>query len=118
MIRGSLVDIAISSSNGLCALHLHGRFDFGGRQEFTHAKQQALAGNERAIEVDLSGVEYIDSSALGMLLILREKALSAGKTVSLATAGGAVHDLIQIANFDKLFASRVLPQQLPGSFVA
>ena len=33
------------------------------------------------LEIDLAAVDYLDSSALGMLLMLREKAQAADKTV-------------------------------------
>jgi anti-anti-sigma factor len=55
------------------------------------------------IQVDLGGVDYLDSSALGMLLMLRDKAKGAGKEVSLANARGSVKQVIEIANFGKLF---------------
>ena len=49
-------------------------------------------------------VEYLDSSALGMLLLLRDKGKAMGKQVSLANCGGTVRDVLRVANFDKLFA--------------
>ena len=51
---------------------------------------------------DLGNVAYLDSSALGMLLMLRDKAKSSGKTVCLANARG-VRQVLDIANFGKLF---------------
>ena len=53
--------------------------------------------------VDLGNVAYLDSSALGMLLMLRDKAKSSGKTVCLANARGSVRQVLDIANFGKLF---------------
>jgi anti-anti-sigma factor len=48
-------------------------------------------------------VDYLDSSGLGMLLMLREKAQAANKTVSLRNCRGAVRQVLDIANFAKLF---------------
>jgi HptB-dependent secretion and biofilm anti anti-sigma factor len=53
--------------------------------------------------VDFGRVDYLDSSALGMLLLLREKAEAAGKKVSLANLSGTVKQVLEIANFGKLF---------------
>jgi anti-anti-sigma factor len=56
------------------------------------------------VDVDLGEVAYLDSSALGMLLMLRDKAKSAGREVRLVNARGSVRQVLEIANFGKLFA--------------
>jgi anti-anti-sigma factor len=48
-------------------------------------------------------VDYIDSSALGMLLMLREKANGARKKLALASPRGVVKQALDIAHFEKLF---------------
>ena len=49
-----------------------------------------------------AGVLFV-GIALGMLLMLRDKAKSSGKTVCLANARGSVRQVLDIANFGKLF---------------
>ena len=85
-------------------IQLQGRFDFNAHREFREAVDSALAGTAKEIQVDLGGVDYLDSSALGMLLMLRDKAKGAGREVSLAKCTGAVKQVLDIANFGKLFA--------------
>jgi anti-anti-sigma factor len=82
---------------------LEGRFDFNAYREFREAVDQALKEAGREIQVDLGAVDYLDSSALGMLLMLRDKAKGAAKEVALANARGSVKQVIDIANFGKLF---------------
>jgi anti-anti-sigma factor len=48
-------------------------------------------------------VDYLDSSALGMLLMLRDKAKGAAREVVLTKCTGAVKQVLDIANFGKLF---------------
>ena len=43
-------------------------------------------------------------AALGMLLMLRDKAKASGRAVTLANCRGAVKQVLDIANFGKLFA--------------
>ncbi|HNM23255.1 MAG TPA: STAS domain-containing protein, partial [Rhodocyclaceae bacterium] len=57
----------------------------------------------REVTVDFSGVDYLDSSALGMLLMLRDKVTGAGKDVVLGNVRGNVKQVLDIANFGKLF---------------
>lgn len=94
----------VISTEGRAVVRLKGRFDFNAHREFREAVDQALRESVPQVEVDLAGVDYLDSSALGMLLMLRDKARGAGKTVALANCRGAVKQVIEIANFGKLFA--------------
>ncbi len=94
---------SISNRDGNTVIMLNGRFDFNAHREFRETVDLAVKEAAGKIQVDLGGVDYLDSSALGMLLMLRDKAKGAGKEVLLANARGAVRQVIDIANFGKLF---------------
>lgn len=94
----------VVSADGRVVIRLLGRFDFNAHREFRDAIEEALNKDGREVSIDLSGVDYLDSSALGMLLMLRDKAKSANKTVILTGSQGAVKQVLDIANFNKLFA--------------
>lgn len=86
---------------------LSGRFDFNVHRDFRRASEEALEANGvRELVIDFSQVDYLDSSALGMLLLLREKADSQGKRVVLSGLHGMVKQVLDIANFGKLFELR------------
>ncbi len=91
------------NTDGRSVLQLQGRFDFNAHREFREAVESALAATAKEIHVDLRGVDYLDSSALGMLLMLRDKAKGGGREVSLTGCSGAVKQVLDIANFGKLF---------------
>jgi HptB-dependent secretion and biofilm anti anti-sigma factor len=56
-------------------LSLGGRFDFTVHREFRRGYENALRQpGITGLEVDLGGVDYIDSSVLDMLLLLKESA--------------------------------------------
>lgn len=93
----------LNNRDGKSVIVLNGRFDFNAHREFRDAVDQAVKESASGIQVDLGGVDYLDSSALGMLLMLRDKARGVGKEVSLASARGAVKQVLDIANFGKLF---------------
>ncbi len=95
----------VTSAGGRTTVKLQGRFDFNAHRDFREAIDQALGVSEATeLTVDLAEVDYLDSSALGMLLMLRDKARGAGKAVSIANARGTVKQVLDIANFGKLFA--------------
>ncbi|MES9964530.1 MAG: STAS domain-containing protein [Candidatus Sedimenticola sp. 20ELBAFRAG] len=90
-----------SSDNSEVTIHVSGRFDFSCHQDFLQAYTSFPKG-EKSYIVDLSETEYMDSSAMGMLLQLREHGdKEAG--VALSNANEGVREVLRIANFDKLF---------------
>ena len=94
---------SLSNRDGNTVILLQGRFDFNSHREFRDTVDQAMKESPSLIVVDLGGVDYLDSSALGMLLMLRDRAKGATKEVSLANARGSVKQVLEIANFGKLF---------------
>jgi anti-anti-sigma factor len=95
---------SVSVNKERVRIALTGRFDFNSHREFRSAyESQIKAGEVQAIEIDLGSVDYLDSAALGMLLLLRDQASSAHKTVILTNCRGVVQQILDIANFKKLF---------------
>ncbi|HEX6735045.1 MAG TPA: STAS domain-containing protein [Azonexus sp.] len=95
---------SISKDAGKAVVKLTGRFDFNTHREFRNAYEPLVGdADTRAVVVDFSGVDYLDSSALGMLLMLRDKLGGAGKEVALTGVRGNVKQVLDIANFGKLF---------------
>lgn len=96
--------VNVTHDKGQARLAMEGRFDFGCRLDFGAACDSALAAADvREMVIDLGRVAYLDSAALGMLLLLRDKAAAANKTVSLANGQGVVGEVLRVARFDRLF---------------
>ena len=83
-------------------IKISGRFDFSVHQDFRKATQLASSGVS-TIVVDMSEADYVDSSALGMLLVLRDKVDERKEAISIKNANPEVRKILDIANFDKLF---------------
>ena len=95
---------SILNESGKATIKLDGRFDFNTHREFRSAYEPLVVDpGVRAVVVDFSGVDYLDSSALGMLLMLRDKLGGANKEVALVGVRGNVKQVLDIANFAKLF---------------
>lgn len=97
----------VKQQDGKAVIRLDGRFDFNAHRTFREAYEPALGVPEiKEFEIDFRQVDYLDSSALGMLLMLKEKAQASAKTVALVNCRGTVKQVLEIANFGKLFAMR------------
>lgn len=84
-------------------LKLKGRFDFSSHRDFRNAYTPLIEAKEQRFEIDLSQVEYIDSAALGMLLLMQERAENIGGVISLVGAHGIVRDILNVAHFERFF---------------
>lgn len=94
----------VTKDGNKSVIKLTGRFDFNTHREFRSAYESLLTDPEvRLVTVDFAGVDYLDSSALGMLLMLRDKLGGANKEVLLSGVSGNVKQVLDIANFGKLF---------------
>ncbi len=98
------MQVSITNEAGKATISLVGRFDFNTHREFRGAYEPLITdASVRAVFVDFSGVDYLDSSALGMLLMLRDKLGGVNKEVALSGVRGNVKQVLDIANFAKLF---------------
>ncbi len=92
----------LSPDEKCVTLVIVGRFDFSTHQEFMQA-YKAFPKGEKEFVVDLAHAEYLDSSAMGMLLQLREHNAKESSGVILRNGNEAVQEILRIANFGKLF---------------
>lgn len=100
------MSFATTTQDDATVIRVPARFDFHAVHDFNRSVDSATRAAGEEIVVDLAETSYLDSSALGMLLILRDRARTAGKSVVLARAGASVKDVLGIANFKKLFVFR------------
>lgn len=101
-MRGLVINVKIRD----CLAHIAmiGRFEFKAYRNFRDAYAPLLDNaTVREIEIEMSKVNYMDSAALGMLLLLSERAGIANKPVALVNASGVVLRVLEIANFSKIF---------------
>jgi anti-anti-sigma factor len=93
-------NVKVEKQDGIVTVQVAGRFDFTCHQEFRRAYEQVE--DVRAFRIDLAATDYIDSSALGMLLLLRESA-GGRASIELVNCKPAVRRVLEIANFGSLF---------------
>jgi anti-anti-sigma factor len=97
----------LTTEHHTARIRLTGRFDFSGHREFKQCYESALNEPQiRQIDVDMKDVDYLDSSALGMLLLLKEHADGLALPVSLLNCNGMVKEILDVANFGVMFSMR------------
>lgn len=101
-MTGDVVSVDVKLDGGVLQIRIDGRFDFAVHNEFREAVKIADK-TVQSIVVNLTNTEYLDSSALGMLLVLRDKAGGNKDAVRIRGAKPDVKRILEIANFDKLF---------------
>jgi anti-anti-sigma factor len=84
-------------------ISIKGRFDFGAHQQFRDAYEKVFP-KPTTYEIDLKDTTYLDSSALGMLLLLRDHAGGESAEVQITHSSSDVRKILAISNFDKLFS--------------
>ncbi|NIZ03057.1 STAS domain-containing protein [Thalassospira lucentensis] len=82
---------------------LSGRFTFGDHSSFRKLIEEIRAHESETQVLDISGVEFIDSAGLGMLLLARDEGEKARASVVLRGAQGQVKRMLEVARFDTLF---------------
>ena len=92
----------ISSDGKTITINISGRFDFNVHQEFRQAYEQARHADTKYV-VNLAETEYMDSSALGMLLLLRERAGGDKADIEIVNCSPEIKKILTISNFHQLF---------------
>lgn len=82
---------------------IDGRFDFSAHQEFRAAYENTEHKPERYC-VDMQLAHYLDSSALGMLLLLRDHAGGDKAQITIENCSPDVKKILTISNFEQLFS--------------
>ena len=91
--------VSASDQGPEVTIRVTGRFDFSTHQEFRQVHEDHKGEGKRFV-VDMRGADYMDSSALGMLLMLREDSLD---TVRITNCRDELRNILAIANFYKIF---------------
>lgn len=93
----------LSNEGSLLTISVKGRFDFSTLQNFRGAYEKVLPKPNKFI-VDLKESEYLDSSALGMLLALRDYSGGDKADISVINCNPDVKKILVITKLDELFS--------------
>ncbi len=96
--------ITTQTNNNVATIHISGSFDYKMRTEFRKAYADIPTGT--IYEIDFARVTSVDSSALGMLLVMREQTGGEQANISFINCKPEIRHLFQISQFKDLFQLR------------
>jgi len=91
----------LSSDKSELTMAIDGRFDFNIHSDFRNAYRD-LPATTRFV-IDLGKASFMDSSAMGMLLLLREHAGEKSANIRLQNCNTDIKKILSISNLDKMF---------------
>jgi anti-anti-sigma factor len=95
------MSVTTSSEGNKQIIKIKGRFDFNQQSDFRKA-YESLPSQSNFV-LDFSGTDYMDSSALGMLLLLRDYAGGDSSKMEIIRCSAEIKSILEISNFHQLF---------------
>ena len=93
----------LSTDGKSLTISINGRFDFSAHQAFRDSYER-LSPTPGEIVIDMDETTYLDSSALGMLLLLRDHAGGDTSNITLKNCNEDIRKILTISNFEQLFS--------------
>lgn len=97
------MDMRINTGQGRCEIFFSGKFTFADNAAFKEVLALVENPEIRSFVLDFAQVEFIDSSVLGMLMILRNEGGNHGQSVTIRGAQGQVDKVMRLSQFDTKF---------------
>ena len=96
------IESELSPDGTTLTIILDEKFDFAKVQEFRSAYESGM-DDVTTVTVDLANTEYMDSSALGMLLNMQKSLKEQVTEFEIINSRPSVAKILQISRFDKKF---------------
>jgi len=95
-------DVSVSENHDTITISVKDRFDFAKHRAFRDSYRNSPKSAKFVLQ--MREVNYIDSSALGMMLILREHAMKhRSDKVKIIGCNPEIRKILTIANFNQMF---------------
>lgn len=99
------MDIAIEKEGQAIIATVRGRIDTISAAEFEKGLAMTINGGEKVLVLELSGLGYISSAGLRVILSTAKSFKAKGGEIRLAATSGSVKKVLQISGFLSMFKS-------------
>jgi len=94
---------SLSDNGEVLTISITGRFDASSLEQFRRSFENVEASKIQRFRVDLAETIHLDSSALGMLLVLRDHAGGDKADITITNCSPEVKKIFAISSFEQLF---------------
>ena len=106
------MNISLEKGSSQVVIHMDGRFDFGARKEFKEHLDQAVE-EQLPIILELGQVAFVDSSALGLLVIAHQTLKNKKIPFYLVNPQIYVKQVLDLANIGKMIPIYQTLEEVP-----
>jgi anti-sigma B factor antagonist len=96
-------DIQFADHGHVCELIVSGEVDLSVADDLATAGLACLTGTAKVLEIDFGEVTFIDSTGIGALIAIRNRAVLTGKTLLLRSVPDRVRKVLRIAGLAEIF---------------
>lgn len=94
--------LSVRSGRGCTVLEVHGELDMVTSPQLRDALQRLIDAGDRRLVVDLAGVGFMDSSALGALVVIFKALREVDGRLCLAAVQPAVRSVLTVTSVDRV----------------
>lgn len=106
LVNGMARFVTLTGRDGIAGLAVSGDLDISGVEELLSTAGSLLDAGADVVELDLSGVTFIDSSGLGALVRLKKTVVAAGGQLRLVDVPRPVARILELTGLTDLFDDR------------
>lgn len=104
------LSISTSEQSGAVVVHCVGEVDVATAAQLRDVVQQAFADGSRAVALDMTGVTFMDSTGLGVVVGRLKTLRRAGGNLTVAVTADRVRRVFEITGLDKVFVLHETPE--------
>ena len=97
------MEIKEKSLQGAIVVSISGKLDAVSSSEAEKSLEQTLAGKPAKLLLDLSGLEYISSAGLRILLVAAKKSRQQSCAIALCSLNSKVREVFDLSGFSSIF---------------
>lgn len=96
--------VGVSDGDGVTVVTVEGEVDLYTAPRLRERLDEFIAEGRKSLVVDLSGMDFIDSTGLGVLVGALKRIRQAGGDLTLRHPTRSTHKILEIAGLTKLFS--------------
>ena len=97
------MDIRINETNDVVTIAVSGDIEMMSIKDFKTKLFEVGENTYKDVDIDLSNVEYIDSSGVGVLITLLKRQKSKGKTLNISKVSPKVMNVLKLSSLSDVF---------------